>query len=39
VKDAWVPAGMKKYGDLNTTNTLIRDSWDTHPVRSPTRPR
>jgi hypothetical protein len=28
VKDAWVPGGMKKYGDLNTTNTLMRDSWD-----------
>ena len=28
VHDAWSPAGMKKYGDLNTTNTLIRDSWD-----------
>jgi hypothetical protein len=28
VHDAWAPAGMKKYGDLNTTNTLIRDSWD-----------
>lgn len=26
---AWSPAGMKKYGDMNTTNTLIRDSWDT----------
>ncbi len=28
VHDAWAPAGMKKYGDLNTTNTLIRDAWD-----------
>ena len=28
VHDAWTPAGMKKYGDLNTTNTLLRDSWD-----------
>jgi hypothetical protein len=28
VKDGWVPGGMKKYGDLNTTNTLMRDSWD-----------
>jgi hypothetical protein len=28
VHDGWTPAGMKKYGDLNTTNTLIRDSWD-----------
>ncbi len=28
VKDSWVPGGMKKYGDLNTTNTLMRDSWD-----------
>ncbi|MBU0678254.1 MAG: hypothetical protein KJ626_09045 [Verrucomicrobia bacterium] len=25
---AWSPAGMKKYGDMNTTNTLMRDSWD-----------
>ena len=24
----WVPGGMKKYGDLNTTNTLLRDTWD-----------
>ena len=28
VHDAWAPAAMKKYGDLNTTNTLLRDSWD-----------
>ena len=25
----WTPTGMKKYGDMNTTNTLMRDSWDT----------
>ena len=25
----WAPAGMKKYGDMNSTGTLIRDSWDT----------
>ena len=24
----WAPAGMKKYGDMNSTGTLIRDSWD-----------
>ena len=24
----WVPGGMKNYGDLNTTNTLLRDTWD-----------
>ena len=28
VHNDWVPGGMKKYGDMNTTNTLIRDSWD-----------
>jgi hypothetical protein len=29
VHDAWTPGGMKQYGDMNATNTLIRDSWDT----------
>jgi hypothetical protein len=29
VHNAWAPAGMKKYGDMNTPGTLIRDSWDT----------
>lgn len=29
VHNNWSPVGMKKYGDLNTTNTLLRDSWDT----------
>ena len=24
----WVTGGMKKYGDLNTTHTLLRDTWD-----------
>ena len=28
VINSFVPGGMKKYGDMNTTNTLIRDSWD-----------
>ncbi len=28
VHNAWAPAGMKKYGDMNTPGTLIRDSWD-----------
>lgn len=28
VHNGWSPAGMKKYGDMNTTNTLIRDAWD-----------
>ena len=28
VHNAWSPAGMKKYGDMNTPGTLIRDSWD-----------
>ncbi len=25
--NAWTPAGMKPYGDLNTPGTLIHDSW------------
>ena len=25
----FIPSGMKKYGDMNTPGTLIRDSWDT----------
>lgn len=29
VHNGWAPAGMKKYGDMNTPGTLIRDSWDT----------
>jgi len=29
VHNTWSPAGMKKYGDMNTPGTLIRDSWDT----------
>ncbi|MBU1909565.1 MAG: hypothetical protein KJ726_05940, partial [Verrucomicrobia bacterium] len=29
VHDAWAPDAMKKYGDLNTPGTLMRDSWDT----------
>jgi len=29
VHDNWTPDGMKKYGDMNTPGTLIRDSWDT----------
>lgn len=29
VHDAWAPDTMKKYGDMNTPGTLIRDSWDT----------
>ncbi|MBW7907826.1 MAG: hypothetical protein H3C50_02765 [Kiritimatiellae bacterium] len=29
VHDAWAPNTMKKYGDMNTPGTLIRDSWDT----------
>ncbi|HMO51380.1 MAG TPA: hypothetical protein PKE26_08935 [Kiritimatiellia bacterium] len=29
VHNNWSPAGMKKYGDMNTPGTLIRDSWDT----------
>lgn len=29
VIDGWAPDGMKKYGDMNSTGTLIRDSWDT----------
>lgn len=29
VHNAWAPATMKKYGDLNTPGTLIRDAWDT----------
>jgi len=28
VHNGWVPVGMKKYGDMNTPGTLIRDSWD-----------
>ena len=28
VHDAWSPPGMKPNGDINTTNTLIRDTWD-----------
>ena len=28
VHDNFVPGGMKKYGDMNATNTLMRDSWD-----------
>ncbi len=28
IHDNWTPAGVKKYGDLNTTNTLLRDAWD-----------
>lgn len=28
VHDDWTPAGMKPYGDMNTTNTLLRDTWD-----------
>ncbi|MCB1101827.1 MAG: hypothetical protein KDL10_05665, partial [Kiritimatiellae bacterium] len=36
VHDAWSPAGMKKYGDMNTPGTLIRDSWDT--IQEITRP-
>lgn len=28
VHNAWSPSGMKKYGDMNTPGTLIRDSWD-----------
>jgi hypothetical protein len=24
----WAPEGMKKYGDMNSPGTLIRDSWD-----------
>jgi len=29
VHNGWSPGGMKKYGDMNTPGTLIRDSWDT----------
>ena len=29
VHNTWSPAGMKKYGDMNTPGTLIRDAWDT----------
>lgn len=28
VHNGWVPVGTKKYGDMNTPGTLIRDSWD-----------
>jgi len=37
VHSGWAPAGMKKYGDMNTPGTLIRDSWDTiQTITSPT---
>ncbi|NCC52770.1 MAG: hypothetical protein EOM20_16365 [Spartobacteria bacterium] len=29
VHESWAPGGMKPYGDMNTTNSLIRDAWDT----------
>lgn len=29
VHNAWAPDAMKKYGDMNTPGTLIRDAWDT----------
>ena len=33
----WVPMGIKKYGDMNTPGTLMRDSWDTiQQITSPT---
>ncbi|MFH0879622.1 MAG: hypothetical protein V2A34_07905, partial [Lentisphaerota bacterium] len=28
VHDSWAPEGMKMYGDMNTTNSILRDSWD-----------
>ena len=28
VVNGWHPEGMKKYGDMNSPGTLIRDSWD-----------
>jgi hypothetical protein len=28
VHNNWSPSGMKTYGDLNTTNTILRDAWD-----------
>lgn len=28
VHNDWTPAGMKPYGDMNATNTLLRDTWD-----------
>lgn len=27
--NGWHPDGMKKYGDMNHTNTILRDAWDT----------
>jgi hypothetical protein len=29
VHNGWAPDGMKIYGDMNHTNTIMRDSWDT----------
>ncbi len=26
--DGWKPGGMKRYGDMNTPGSLVRDSWD-----------
>jgi hypothetical protein len=28
VHNGWAPDGMKKYGDMNTPGTLVRDTWD-----------